>query len=112
MAKVTVPYHLIADAGAEGDVEVWTVPSGRRFVVEKITVLFPAGVYGELHLYLKMGAEKAFPDTGDITGDNVLLVFETRQLVYESGSKLVIHYENDNTTETREAFIYVTGELL
>jgi len=110
MTKITISYHLVASPGAEDKVTLFTVPDGQRLIVNTIHILFPAGVYGELELSFYYGIQRVFPKERVITGDNVLLEFDTK-LVYYSGDDVILYYKNTNTTEVREAFIYLTGVL-
>jgi len=111
VAKVTFSLHLVVDPGTEGYATVATVPEGQSLTVKRITVLFPAGVYGELEIELTKGTMKVFPEAGTITGDNVLLQFDVNDVVYGSSENVAIRYRNTNSIEVREAFIYISGEL-
>jgi len=102
--------HITAGAGAEGDVTALTVPEGYIFRLNRIEILFPAGTYGELEISLYQGIHKTLPDEGVWTGDHVLLKHETERR-WGGGEDVTVHYKNTNTTETRECFAYLIGEL-
>ena len=108
--KITIPYSLTVSPGAEGDVILYTVPSGYKLKIEKIVTLFPAGTYGELEISLYRGNERVYPEERPLVGDNVLLEDDV-ELEYPAGSKVKLHYKNTNSTETRVAYIYIKGVL-
>ncbi len=108
--KVTIPYHLVAGAGATGEVSLYTVPGARRLRVKRIITYFPAGNYGELYLSYYVGINQVHPKTGELNGDQVVWDDDVDITIY-SGEDLKLKYRNTNTTETREAFIHVIGEL-
>jgi len=110
MTKITISYHLVASPGAEADVSIYTVPPARELVIKRVQVYFPAGTYGELRLHLKYGVMKVYPESSVITGDNYTHEKEAK-LKYFSGDNVVVHYENTNTVEERQAFIDLEGEL-
>ena len=107
----TAVTHITASAGAESNHTVFTVPSGRRFKLKTLLVLFPAGTYGELEISIYKGSQKMVPDQGVITGDNVLVALETER-AWDGGQDVVAHYKNTNTTEARECYLYLIGEMI
>lgn len=108
--RVTIPYHLVADAGAKGEVVLYEVPPAQRLRIERIVVYFPAGNYGELRLRFLVGNMQVHPETGDIRGDQVVWDDEV-SIELTSQSQLVLYYENVNAAEVRECFIHVLGTL-
>jgi len=108
--RITIPYHLSAGAGAEGDVTLYTVQGARKFTSRIFMVLFPAGTYGELKIHLRHGVKKVMPEVGDYVGDNCLFEDDMQEVWY-SGTKVIMHYKNENTTEVRECFVWLRGEL-
>ena len=109
--KVTIPYHLVASPGSSGEVTLYEVPQARELRVTRIITYFPAGNYGELEVSYWVGIRQAHPTKGSLTGDNVVWDDEVDFKV-SSGSALTLKYVNSNTTETREAFIHIEGELV
>jgi len=107
---VSIPYHLTADPGAEGDVTLYTVPSARTLTITQIQIHFPSGTAGELELSFYRGIEVVAPTTRVYTGDDVLWRFNVN-IVFGSGSEVVLHYKNTNTTTAREAYLLLIGEL-
>jgi len=53
---------------------------------------------------------KMIPKGGYWTGDGLLLVDEMAGR-WHGGDKIRLYYKNENTTETREAFILILAEL-
>jgi len=108
--RISIVYHLTADRGAEGFVDVYTVDPARKLKVVKSQVGFPIGTYGELKLALYYGEMKMIPRGGHWTGDGMLLVDEMTGK-WHGGDKIRLYYKNENATETREAFILILAEL-
>jgi len=111
MPRVTVPYHLKADAGASGEEAIYTVPEGKVLRIDEVTVRFPPGTAGELELSLKRGEETVFPEERPLVGDGATLRFDV-ELLYESGEPVILAYRNVNTAEAREAYVYLSGVLV
>jgi len=108
--KWSVSYHLVAGAGAEGFVDIATVPAGKILKVNRLEVFFPTGDNDELHVAFYYGNMKVFPDEGDLVGDNIK--YDKRvSLRYYSQDPIRIWYKNDNVTYSRVADIVVEGEL-
>lgn len=108
--KVSISHALTAAAGAEGDVVLYTVPAARVFTNKLTMIFFPIGDYGELEISFYYGNEKVMPKTGVYTGDGNIIDDDTDAKWY-SGSEIRLHYKNNNSTETRVAYIYMRGEL-
>ena len=108
--KVTIPYHLVASAGSEGYIDLYEVTSARKLKITRIITYFPAGNYGELEIAYFVGLEQIHPKTGTLTGDQVVWDDEV-DVEVPSGSTIKLYYKNNNSTETREAFIHIQGEL-
>jgi len=108
--KITIPYHLVASAGASGFEEVFTVPAGMKITILKTQIKFPSGTGGELYLALYYGNSKVAPYTGYWVGDDVLFVDEMSSS-YQGGDSIVLYYNNTNTTEAKEAYLLITAEL-
>jgi len=111
MTKITISYHLVASAGVEADVSIYTVPPAQKLVIKRVQIYFPSGTYGELEIFFKYGVMKVYPKSGVVKGDNYTHEKETN-LEYYRGDNVVIHYKNTNTTEERQAFIDLEGELM
>ena len=105
---VTIPYHLVASAGASGKVPIYTVSPARKLRVKRVIIYFPIGNYGELEIALYRGESKILPTTGTFTGDNVVYDLDV-DLEYGAEENVYIYYKNNNDSETREAFILLVG---
>ena len=108
--KISVPYHLQAAAGAEGDVTVYTVDAAKKFKTASVYLSFPAGTYFELELSIKRGISQIAPHQNSYVGDNQAIEDEFIEDV-SSGERVIIHYKNMNATQAREAFVLIRGEL-
>ena len=109
--SVVIPYHLVANAGDSGYIDLYEVQAGRTLKIKRIITYFPAGDYGELEIAYYRGIMQIHPTTGTLTGDQVVWDDEV-EYTLDSGSTLRLYYKNNNTSETRESFIHVLGELV
>ena len=108
--KISICHKVTASAGAESDVTIYTVQNAKQFKLESIYVSFPAGTYYELELSLYYGAKKIAPEEGVWVGDNQNYE-DVLDFTLFSDDGLVLHYKNNNTTNTKEAFVIVRGVL-
>jgi len=108
--KFSKPYKLTASAGAEGDVTLYTVPAARKFKTRSVYISFPVGTYFELEISILRGIKQIAPGEGVYVGD--AQVIEDKFIEdMSSGERVILHYKNTNSTQQREAFIIVRGEL-
>jgi hypothetical protein len=111
MAKrFSITYKLTASPGASGDVTIYTVEAARSFKTESVYVSFPAGTYHELEVSIFRGIMQIAPGSGVYVGDNQVIEDEFIEDI-SSGERVILHYKNNNSTQTREAFIVVRGFL-
>jgi len=108
--KVTIHRHLSIGPGETGVAAIYTVQPGKVLTVDSVEVAFPAGIYGELHIALRYGNLKVWPETDYVSGDNVLFSKKVR-LRYYSGDRILVWYSNVNTTQVRDCFIDIEGRL-
>ena len=108
--KIRIGYHLEASAGAEGDIVLYTVEAARRFVTKSVYVFFPIGNYFELQVYLKRGEKQIAPYKNYYCGDGNVIEDEFIEDI-SSAERVILHYKNTNSSETRECYILVRGEL-
>jgi len=107
---VQIIYKLTASASSEGDVEIYTVPGGRNLVVEEISVGFDPETEYDLEVSFYDGIRKVAPTDGVYVGKAI--AFNTlRKIVFQEGSKVIVHYKNTNTTTARTAVIEIKGHL-
>lgn len=107
---ITIFKHITADAEEEDDYTLYEVKSAKRLKLTRVRVSFPAGTYHELSVSLKRGLEQIWPVGDGITGDNEV-IYDNIDEEIESGSRLILHYKNSNTTQEREVTVMVTGVL-
>jgi len=108
--KVSIAYHLEASAGSEGDVVLYTVPAARKFKTKSIYIFFPIGNNFELQVYVKRGEMQIAPRENYYVGDGNVIEDEFIEDI-SSAERVILHYKNTNSTETRECFILMRGEL-
>ncbi len=108
--KISICYKVTASAGAEDKTSIYTVEAGKRFKLESCYVSFPAGTYYELELAFYYGDKKIAPEENNYVGDNQNYE-DVLDFTIESGESLLLYYKNNNTTNTKEAFIIVRGVL-
>ena len=107
---VNVAYKLTADAGASGEVTIYTVEDARIFKLKGLSVNFPAGQAFKLELAFFRGAQQIAPYVGRFSGDNGWLHAECDALL-QSGERLRVAYTNTDTVNPQTCLIVVTGEL-
>ena len=108
--KISIPYHLVADPGAEDDVVLYTVEAARKFKTKSVYLFFPIGNYMELQVRIFRGMQQIAPYKNYYTGDGNVIEDEFIEDM-SSGERVILHYKNTNSTQQREAFIIVRGEL-
>jgi len=108
--KISVAYYLSAAAGAEGDITIYEVEAARRFVTKSVYVAFPPGTYFELEVSIYRGIKQIAPGRGTYRGDAQVIEDELDHDI-ASSERIILHYKNNNTTQIREAFILIRGEL-
>ena len=108
--KISIAYYLSASAGAESDVVLYTVEAARKFITKSVYVHFPPGTYFELELGIYRGIRKIAPYKGVYRGDANVIEDEFIEDI-SSAERVILHYKNNSSTEVREAFIIVRGEL-
>ena len=84
--------------------------AAKRFVTKSVHVQFPPGTYFELELYIKRGEKQVAPYTGSYRGDAAVVEDEFVEDI-SSAERVILHYKNNNSTQIREAFVLVRGEL-
>jgi len=108
--KISIAYKVTASGGAEGKTSIYEVEAGKRFKLESCYVSFPAGAYYELELAFYYGDKKIAPEENTYVGDNQAYE-DVLDFTIESGEDLLLYYKNNNSTQTREAFVIVRGVL-
>jgi len=101
---------LTATGGESGFKTLYTVLGGKKLNIKKVTVAFPVGTYGELEVSLYYGLRRIWPKDANLTGDNMSFEKDV-DLWYHSGDPVRLYYKNANTTESRECYINLEGEL-
>jgi hypothetical protein len=108
--RFSIAYRLVSDPGASGDVVLYTVEPAATFKTESVYVSFPAGTYSELEVSIYRGIMQIAPSKGAYVGDNQVIEDEFVEDV-SSGERVILHYKNNNTTQTRECFVIVRGYI-
>ena len=108
--KQSITYYLQANGGTSGTVSIYTVEPARVFKTASVYVSFPAGTYSELEVSIRRGEMQIAPTKGTYRGDANVIEDEFIEDV-ESAERIILYYKNNNTTQTRECFIIVRGEL-
>jgi len=108
--KISIAYHLEISGGQEGDVTIYTVEAAKKFKTKSVYVFFPIGNYFELEVSVFRGIKQIAPYSGVYKGDGNVIEDEFVEDA-SSGERVILHYKNNNSTETREAFVIVRGEL-
>jgi len=108
--RISITYHLDADPGVERDIPIYRVQGGRTLRTIQTNVSFPVGQYGELEISFYRGIRKLLPTVGVYTGDNMMITDNT-PAEWGTDENVIMHYKNTNTTERRESYITIEGEL-
>lgn len=108
--KISIAYYLSVSGGDEGEVEIYTVEAAKRFITKSVYVSFPPGTYFELEVSVYRGIKQVAPHSGTYRGDAQVIEDEFIEDM-SSSERVIIHYKNHNSSQTREAFILVRGEL-
>jgi len=111
MAKrFSVTYHLVANGGESGQKEIYRVEAGRTLKTESVYIAFPAGTYFELEISIFHGINQVAPSSGVYVGDNQVIEDEFIEDI-PSSERFLLNYKNNNSSQTREAFVIVRGFL-
>jgi len=108
--KASIAYYLSAAAGAEGDITLYEVEAAKRFVTKSVYVSFPPATYFELEISVYRGIKQVAPYTNSYRGDAQVIEDEFIEDI-SSSERVILHYKNNNSTQIREAFVLVRGEL-
>jgi hypothetical protein len=108
--KTSIPYFLEASAGAEGDIVIYEVEPARKFKLTSLRVSFPSTTNYELLISFLKGIDQIAPHKGAYRGESEVIEDEN-DVEFASSERLILHYENLNTTEAKRAFILLRGEL-
>jgi len=109
-SHVVIKYHLKADPSEEKTISIYKVPNGHTLRITSVEIRFPSGTGGELLVALKYGNMKVYPDSGYASGDGGTIRDDV-DITYQSGLDVLLYYKNENTTDVREAYINLEGEL-
>ena len=108
--EVQIIYKLTAPANTEGEVEIYRTPKGWDFKTEKINVAFDPSVDYDLEVSIYDDIRQIAPTQGVFVG-KAMAFNTTREIVFEEGSKIKVHYKNTNATTERKAVIEILGVL-
>jgi len=109
--EVHIIYKVEANANSEGDVSIYTTPRGWDLQTQKINVAFDPNVDYDLEISIFDGIRQVAPTEGVFTGK--AMAFNTsREVIFQEGSSVVVHYKNTNATTKRYAIIEILGKLV
>ena len=106
----TVAYELTAAAGASGEAAAYTVTPGRKFIVNKVTFVFPVGSGFALRVWIQRGTEKIIPKSGYVVGDGHRIPL-LANVEFEGGSSIIVGYDNTDTTDSHKVLVVLEGVL-
>jgi len=106
--RKSIAYHILAAPGEEKTVDIYKVSEGRKFVLERVQIAFPAAQYFELRVKIMRGLEQVKPTTGSYCGDG-FVVTDTTKVEFGSGENIKVYYKNGSTTQYRECFVLIEG---
>ena len=108
--EVHIVYKLAVPANTEGDVTIYTTPKGWDLKTQKISVAFDPATNYDLEISVFDGIRQVAPTTGVFVG-KAMAFNTTREIEFEEGSSIIIHYKNTNETTARTAIIEILGFL-
>jgi len=108
--EVHIVYKLTASANSEGDVTIYTTPKGWDLKTQKVNVAFDPNTDYDLEISIFDGIKKVAPTDGVFVG-KAMSFNTTREIVFEEGSSIKVHYKNTNATTARTAIIEILGYL-
>ncbi|MEM2175113.1 MAG: hypothetical protein QXI58_05795 [Candidatus Micrarchaeia archaeon] len=108
--KKVIAYYGTATKNTEGDVTIYTVPSGQVFTLEKVEVVFGSGVDFDLELSIYHGIKQVVPHEGVIAGSPGRIPLEC-EWKWQSGDRIILHYKNSNSTTDFKYSCYLIGDL-
>jgi len=108
--EVHIVHKLEAAAGAEADYILYTTPKGWDFRTEKISVAFDPATDYDLEISIFDGIRQVAPTQGVFVG-KAMAFNTTREIEFEEGSKIILHYKNTNETTARKAIVEIFGFL-
>ena len=109
--EVHIIYKLEAEANSEGEVEIYTTPKGWDLQTQKINVAFDPDVDYDLEISIFDGIRQVAPTQGVFTG-KAMAFNSSREIVFQEGSSIIVHYKNTNASATRHAIIEILGRLV
>jgi hypothetical protein len=104
----SIGYKLTADAGATGDVTIFTIGAARTFTLQNIAVHFPSGQAYKLAVSIFRGIMKIAPKEGSYCSDHSTIQDDSDE-VFQSGERIIAHYENSDTENAQSCFILLSG---
>jgi len=108
--KISIAHYLSVPASEEGDVTIYEVEAARKFRVTSVHVTFPLDTNFELEVSVYRGIRQIAPHVGSYRGDGQVIEDDVDE-EFSSSERVILHYKNNSTTSTRNAFILVRGEL-
>jgi len=108
--KISIAKLITVDADTEEDVVIYTVDEATKFKTKSVYLAFPAATFGELEVSIFRGIQKIAPYRGVYLGDNNVIEDEFIEDI-SSAERVIVHVKNTNTSEARQVFVIVRGEL-
>ena len=108
--KISIGKYISVDANTEEDVLLYTVEAARTFKTASVYVAFPAGSFCDLQVTIMRGIKQIAPGEGYYCGDNNVIEDEFIEDI-SSAERVIVHVKNTNTSEVRDVYVLVRGEL-
>ncbi len=109
--KISITKYIIVNPGDSGEVIAYEVDPAKTFRTQSIYIAFPPGTYFDLELSIMRGIKQIAPYSGTYRGDASVIEDEFVDDI-SSGEHVIIKYKNNSTTQIREAFVIIRGELV
>ena len=108
--KISIAKLITVDANTEKDVVLYEVDAAHTFKTASVYLAFPASTFGELEVSIMRGIKQIAPYQGVYVGDNNVIEDEFIEDL-SSAERVIAHVKNTNSSEVRQVFILVRGEL-
>lgn len=109
MRKV-IAYSGTSPANTTSIVDVYTIPDGYKFKLEKVVVNFGSGVNMDLGIAVFHGEKQVVPEYGTIAGTTGRLPIEC-EWTWQSGDRIRLYVSNSNASTDFKYSVILIGEL-
>jgi hypothetical protein len=89
---------------------IYTIPTGMRFKIEKLNVVYGTNVDFDLEVALYHGDKQVIPESDTIKGPSGRIPIEC-DWTWSSGEKIKLYLKNSSSTNTYKYSVILIGDL-